>query len=309
MEKIVVEVDPTKPRAFRTVCFFGTALIRADKSTFDQAQHFVSQNCFKCALYVRVNDLGLDDIISLLNAGASKVFLSRQQFEGITSAGVREDLDRLVVRIPNPIQPEHDPDISRDEAIRAVEQMNKDRDVIRDLSPDVGVHYDSVAQSVLNALPTSSTGYGQAPTGRTYATCVENTVYAATCAQKKDLIPIVDESLFVQDDERGFKSPVETLITNSFQTDRNDGLFPTIVVDERGVCLGLVYSNNESVRESLKRGRGTYWSRKRGLWPKGETSGDIQELTHIDTDCDNDTLQFVVRQLGSGAFVSCLKRG
>lgn len=83
-------------------------------------------------------------------------------------------------------------------------------------------------------------------------------------------------------------------------SDREDGLWPTVVVDERGVALGLCWSNLESVREAVETGRGVYWSRRRGLWRKGETSGNSQELIRVDLDCDRDALRFTVRQLGGG---------
>lgn len=83
-------------------------------------------------------------------------------------------------------------------------------------------------------------------------------------------------------------------------TDRPDGLYPTVVVDERGVCLGLVYSSKESIREAVRRRIGIYQSRSRGLWVKGETSGATQELLRIDLDCDRDGPRFVVRQHGPG---------
>ncbi|MCW5939163.1 MAG: phosphoribosyl-ATP diphosphatase [Fimbriimonadaceae bacterium] len=83
-------------------------------------------------------------------------------------------------------------------------------------------------------------------------------------------------------------------------SDREDGLWPTVVCDERGVALGLAYSNAESLRSAVERRQGVYWSRRRGLWAKGETSGDKQELLRIDLDCDRDALRFVVRQRGRG---------
>jgi phosphoribosyl-ATP pyrophosphohydrolase len=83
-------------------------------------------------------------------------------------------------------------------------------------------------------------------------------------------------------------------------TDRPDGLYPTVVVDERGVCLGLVYSSRDSIREAVRRRAGVYQSRSRGLWVKGETSGAVQELLRIDLDCDRDSPRFVVRQKGPG---------
>jgi phosphoribosyl-ATP pyrophosphohydrolase len=79
-------------------------------------------------------------------------------------------------------------------------------------------------------------------------------------------------------------------------SDRQDGLWPTVVVDERGIALGLAYSSLDSLRAALEQGRGVYHSRSRGLWVKGESSGAVQELLRVDADCDRDTLRFLVRQ-------------
>jgi phosphoribosyl-AMP cyclohydrolase / phosphoribosyl-ATP pyrophosphohydrolase len=84
------------------------------------------------------------------------------------------------------------------------------------------------------------------------------------------------------------------------RSDRSDGLWPTVVTDEHGVALGLVYSNKESLQQAVEQQQGYYFSRRRGLWRKGETSGNVQELIRIDLDCDRDTLRFTVRQHGSG---------
>lgn len=82
------------------------------------------------------------------------------------------------------------------------------------------------------------------------------------------------------------------------QSDRSDGLWPTVVVDERGVALGLAWSSSDSLRRAIETGRGTYQSRSRGLWVKGETSGAVQELIRVDVDCDRDALRFTVGQTG-----------
>ncbi|KAF8926794.1 histidinol dehydrogenase-domain-containing protein [Dissophora ornata] len=83
-------------------------------------------------------------------------------------------------------------------------------------------------------------------------------------------------------------------------SDRPDGLFPTVVVDEQGISLGLVYSSLESVVESFRTGQGVYFSRSRGLWHKGASSGSTQELIKVHVDCDSDALQFTVHQHGTG---------
>ncbi len=83
-------------------------------------------------------------------------------------------------------------------------------------------------------------------------------------------------------------------------SDRPDDLWPTVVVDELGAALGLVYSSLESLRAAFEQRRGVYQSRSRGLWVKGETSGATQELLRVDADCDRDALRFTVRQWGTG---------
>ncbi|MFZ0013224.1 MAG: HisA/HisF-related TIM barrel protein [Acidimicrobiia bacterium] len=81
-------------------------------------------------------------------------------------------------------------------------------------------------------------------------------------------------------------------------SDRPDGLWPTVVVDEHDIALGLAYSSQESLDTALASGRGVYQSRSRGLWVKGETSGATQELVEVSVDCDRDALRFRVRQSG-----------
>ena len=89
-------------------------------------------------------------------------------------------------------------------------------------------------------------------------------------------------------------------IAAPLNSDRPDGLWPTIVVDEHGVALGLAWSSHSSLREAVRTRRGVYQSRQRGLWIKGATSGATQELLRVDLDCDRDCLRFTVRQRGAG---------
>jgi phosphoribosyl-ATP pyrophosphohydrolase len=89
-------------------------------------------------------------------------------------------------------------------------------------------------------------------------------------------------------------------LTAPMTSDRPDGLWPTVVVDEAGAALGLGYSNVDSVAATLESGAGIYHSRKRGLWEKGATSGAGQEVVKIHLDCDRDTLLFIVRQSPPG---------
>ncbi|EAQ92647.1 hypothetical protein CHGG_00882 [Chaetomium globosum CBS 148.51] len=116
---------------------------------------------------------------------------------------------------------------------------------------------------------------------------------AADC----NAIPILSSTELSSTPQAG-KLSVPKILAATWKSDRADGLIPTVVVDEHDTALGLVYSSEESVGEALKTQTGVYQSRKRGLWYKGATSGDTQELVRISLDCDNDALKFVVRQKG-----------
>ena len=79
-----------------------------------------------------------------------------------------------------------------------------------------------------------------------------------------------------------------------------DGLIPAIIQDaENDEVLMLAYMNPESLGITLAEGRTCFYSRSRQvLWRKGETSGHIQRIRSIATDCDRDTLLIKVEQTG-----------
>lgn len=90
-------------------------------------------------------------------------------------------------------------------------------------------------------------------------------------------------------------------VAATLRSDRPDGLWPTVVANERGQALGLAYSNRASLEATITSGEAHYWSRSRGeLWHKGATSGSTQRVLGIDTDCDDDTIRFSVTQTGRG---------
>lgn len=79
-----------------------------------------------------------------------------------------------------------------------------------------------------------------------------------------------------------------------------DGLIPAIIRDaDSKEVLMLAYMNEESLRLSMEEGRTCFYSRSRKtLWRKGETSGHVQKIRSIQTDCDRDTLLIDVEQTG-----------
>ncbi|SHH77550.1 phosphoribosyl-ATP pyrophosphatase /phosphoribosyl-AMP cyclohydrolase [Sporobacter termitidis DSM 10068] len=78
------------------------------------------------------------------------------------------------------------------------------------------------------------------------------------------------------------------------------GLIPAVVVDTGSKkALMVAYMNRESLEISMKEGRTCFWSRSRGaLWRKGDTSGNVQHIVNIKTDCDRDTLLIEVKKDG-----------
>jgi len=80
----------------------------------------------------------------------------------------------------------------------------------------------------------------------------------------------------------------------------SEGFIPAIVVDvATNDVLMLAYMNEESLRISIEEEKTCFWSRSRNeLWRKGETSGSIQNIVSIKTDCDKDALVIIVSKEG-----------
>jgi phosphoribosyl-AMP cyclohydrolase len=79
-----------------------------------------------------------------------------------------------------------------------------------------------------------------------------------------------------------------------------NGLIPAVAQDaDSGEVLMMAWMSAESVVQTLRTGRVTYWSRSRqSFWIKGESSGHVQELVELRIDCDRDCLLVLVRQTG-----------
>jgi phosphoribosyl-AMP cyclohydrolase len=71
-----------------------------------------------------------------------------------------------------------------------------------------------------------------------------------------------------------------------------EGRIPCITIDAAsGEVLMLAWMNEEALRLTLETGLAHYWSRSRQMiWKKGETSGALQRVVEVRTDCDQDTV-------------------
>lgn len=260
----------------KEIAYAGGLVSLVTTSNIDAALGLLKDTVGRFSIYLDVSSLeNQQDIIDLLDAGAAKVFVGSQQAASLTNVA-NLDLSRIV----------YHPTASVGDAASALE------------GKPFGLFIQNVGS--VNAVSTilQELGKNRPPV---YVSKASITEQEAVELCKQDAVPIVPANLLTIDAE---PSPnairVAPLVLAQTKSDRPDGLLTTLVTDERGVALGLVYSNEESVAESLRSGRGVYHSRKRGLWRKGDTSGDWQELVRIEADCDQDCLCFIVRQQGHG---------
>jgi phosphoribosyl-AMP cyclohydrolase len=97
-----------------------------------------------------------------------------------------------------------------------------------------------------------------------------------------------------------------TIFTPRFD---RDGLIVCVTTDAHaGTVLMVAYMNDEALRLTIETGVAHYWSRSRkSLWRKGDTSGQVQTVTEIRTDCDQDAILLKVTVAGDGR-ASCFYR-
>ena len=83
---------------------------------------------------------------------------------------------------------------------------------------------------------------------------------------------------------------------------KGNGLVIAIAQDgATGEILMVAHMNEESLRRTLETGEAVYWSRTRGLWHKGQESGNTQRVLELRTDCDGDAILLKVEQRGGAA--------
>ena len=91
------------------------------------------------------------------------------------------------------------------------------------------------------------------------------------------------------------------------------GLVTCVATDATsGAVLMVAHMNEEALRKTIASGEAWYFSRSRqSLWRKGETSGHVQRVVEIRTDCDQDAIWIRVEQTGAACHTgrrSCFYR-
>ena len=95
---------------------------------------------------------------------------------------------------------------------------------------------------------------------------------------------------------------------------KGGGLLPAVIQEaDSGKVLMLGFMNAEALRNTLKTGYVTFFSRSRNsLWVKGESSGHRLKVREVLVDCDLDSLVVVAEQTGPGTchkgYRSCFYR-
>ena len=276
----------------KTISLLDRVHLIIDPTNVSSAKDFLRSHFDEFTIYCDVTALSkLSDVVSILDNGATKVFVTKNQFGEIVETRSLADLSRLVVSVESS-RYSGDPLTTTGEV----------KELIRDLagSADVAIAIPEVYDwSLLNTIEERARKEGF-PT--CYVTLAGDTWEHYEKALSGGHVPIIPVTrLTVEPQKHPNRWPIWRLVTTAIHSDRSDGLFPTVVTDQYGVCLGLVYSNHESIEKAIRSGNGVYWSRSRNkLWIKGAESGDTQDLISIRWDCDADALQFVVRQKGDG---------
>lgn len=93
----------------------------------------------------------------------------------------------------------------------------------------------------------------------------------------------------------------------------SNGLIPAIIQDHAtGQVLMMAWMNRESLAKTVETGKTHFFSRSRNkLWLKGESSGHVQHVKSIATDCDKDVVLVKVEQIGAAChegYESCFFR-
>ena len=276
----------------KTLQIIGHAFVQCNGSTLNSLIKTLSNVSSKLDLIVDSEGLSTDQLIQLLDAGAAKIVVAKSQLPDLSDVPA----ERILLRTS-------EDQVATPAGIEDV--VDSTAGIILDSSFTLSVDPESLRSIV------TSTRKSLLPTGgqRSVFMHFSGITSPPAIAELKSLAllsitPVLSaQYLTPSPKENTSLLSIAQIALLSAKTDRADGLYTTVVTDERDHALGLVYSSAESVAETIKTGRGVYQSRERGLWYKGHTSGATQEILGMSWDCDADCLRYTVRQFGKGYFL------
>ncbi|PQK11118.1 hypothetical protein BB8028_0002g14360 [Beauveria bassiana] len=249
------------------VSILGCPFLNAKPQLLEKFAKFFNRHSAEFQAHLDATALEQDDVLGLLDRGAKRVFVTPESLPQYTELG-----DRVLPVVSTP-------DLSA---------ASEHGLLVRDFDPKTWDVTKFIADSQATKVKVL---YIKPIEGASLQEFLE-------IAQKSNAVPILPSTGLTTDKADTSKLLLSKVLSSQWKSDRPDGLVPTVVTDETGISLGLAYTSEDSILEALRTQTGVYQSRKRGLWIKGATSGDTQELVRMALDCDNDTLKFVVKQKG-----------
>jgi phosphoribosyl-ATP pyrophosphohydrolase/phosphoribosyl-AMP cyclohydrolase/histidinol dehydrogenase len=208
--------------------YLGCIYFTTRDNEVDQLLGFLQRHVYMQTYVNATNVSTLDSIISILDAGARTVFVQQSRLTDLESYG-----DRIALATSH-----HE----------------------TNFTPSNGHGVLVVGKEDPTACESALSSYAESKTSPIflYAGSKENTQAYVDQARRYSAIPIIPAKNLTMSNSDGDGSlSVPAVFGAYWMSDRNDHLIPTLVADERGIALGLVYSSQESLSESLKSGRGT----------------------------------------------------
>ena len=82
--------------------------------------------------------------------------------------------------------------------------------------------------------------------------------------------------------------------------EKGEGLVPVVVQEFSSLkVLTLAYANREAIQKTIETGYAYFYRRSFGkVMKKGITSGNVQEVVQMLTDCDKDSVVYLIRSMG-----------
>ncbi|KAK8075198.1 hypothetical protein PG997_009861 [Apiospora hydei] len=226
------------------VSCLGCVFFDVTQQNLDKLLHYLDQHSSEFHTFFDVTAVeSKDDIISLLDHGARKIFVQPERLAEF--ADFKGRVAPAVAKLSNV-------SVGTEYGILLKDFDHNKCDVAKFLE-----HSTAEKLPPTYIKPIQGTNFEQ---------------FVAVCSQIS-AIPILPSTGLTTNKDDQSKIFVSTMLSGAWISDRPDKLMPTTQT-------------------------GVYQSRKRGLWYKGATSGDTQELVRVSLDCDNDALKFIIKQKG-----------